>query len=219
MGCGSNGSLTDSLIDVVDAARGIVSDLGLRPQRVFLVWIGWTIDGYATAPVVREDMEPDAAAEAFSKVDLAPDEVGVGRPILLAELEVTPRPSVLITVSKDQDAVGVTERGTISVAQISMRYPEDLLMGLRDPFRDPKRPDALVRGVEFFWEVREDRRRGYVTSGHAGERGATQELEALRRRFHVASAPTREAGKFEWRVSLRRADGERGRTGDVGVIG
>ena len=219
MSCGSNGSLVDSLIGVVDDARGIVSDLGLSPQRVFLVWIGWTLDGLPLAPVVREDMEPDAAAEAFSKVDLAPDEVGVGKPVLLAELELSPRPMLLVEVSKDQDAVGVTERGTVSATKISMRYPEDLLVGLRDPFRDPSHPDALVKGVEFFYEVREDRRKGYVTAGHAGERGARQELETLRRRFHPASAPTRDAAKFEWRISLRRADGERSRVGGVEVIG
>lgn len=211
MGCGV-GSLIDSLVSSVDAARGIASDLGLRPHRVFLVWAGWTTRDEPIVPVVRDGMEPDHALEAFSQLDLSADTVGVGKQILLYEHELIPRPRVSFSTSRDGDSVGVTERGTLRVDRISMRYPEDVFSGLVVPFRDST-GERLLPGVDFWWEIRDDRERGFAVPGFEGERAARQELAPVRRRYHLVGIEGRNSGAVEWAATLRRADGERDRGG------
>ncbi len=213
----------DCLIETADCIRQIATDFGLRPYRVFLVWLSWTADEDAdgrigTEPVVREEDQTDLTA--FSESDLEDELVGEGRPVLRRELELLPTPSVspLSGVGKDLDAVGLTERGAVTVSQITMRISEDLLMGLVAPFRDEERPDALKPGIDFFWEVQEHRPAGYLTPGFEGCEDP-QERRQTRRRFHVSGVPSREADAFQWSVTLLRADGERGREGEVEEVG
>lgn len=211
MSCGV-GPLIESLVSAVDGAREIASELGLRPHRVVLVWSGWTTRDEPSVPVVRDGMEPDHALEAFSRLDLSADTVGVGKQILLYEHELSPRPRVSFSTSRDADAVGITERGTIRVDRISMRYPEDVFSGLVVPFRDAS-GERLLPGVDFWWEVRDDRERGFAVPGFEGVRAARHELAPVRRRFHLVGIEGRNAGAVEWAVTLRRADGERDRGG------
>lgn len=215
-------SLVESLTSTADDLRQLYTDFGLRHRRVWLVWIGWTpdVDGdgmISNEPVVTVGMSPDERIEAIAEVDLEPEVVGVGRPVLLQELEILPTPLVgsLNAVAKDFDAVGLTERGGISVAQISNRFSEDLLMGLVDPFRVSDQPDSLIPGVDFFWEIQENRPAGFVSPGSLGCPDGTQERRSPRRRFHVSGTPERETDRFQWVVNLSRADGERGREGEI----
>lgn len=213
MGC--NDPLATDLIGLVDDLRGIAEDFGLRPLRTYLVWVGWTRERQK-GPVLRGDMTPDEAWETFNKLDLDPDTIGVGDPTMLYEEELTPAPEVMFDgIGKDLDSLGLTERGIITCRKISARYSEDFLMGLRQPFRDVKRPNTLKKGVDFFWELREDRSRGFIAPGYEAQKSAVQELNVIRRRFHPADVPGRNPGKFEWRIALRRADGERTRTGGI----
>lgn len=214
--------LAEQLIGAADSIRQIATEFGLRNKRVFLVWIGWTadVDGdgvVSSVPVVREGAPPEALIEAVAEADLDPDVVGVGRSIVLCEVELLPTPLVssLNGVGKDQDSVGLTERGGVQVSQISARYSEDLLMGLVEPFRDPEKPDNFRPAIEFFWEIREDRPAGFVAPGYSIDPAARQELLPVRRRFHVSSTPEREPSAFQWIVNLNRADGERTRSGEV----
>ena len=221
MGCGSNNpfgaTLVDSLTPLADDLRSLYAEFGLRPYRVVLVWVGWGTGPADQEPVIREGMPPDQVIEAISNVDLDPDVVGVGVPTLLCELELSPRPLVESPsgVRKDQDSVGLTERGGLTVTQISARYSEDLLMGLVDPLRDPEKPDNFRPGIEFWWEIREERAAGFVAPGYMIDPAARQSLAPPRRRFHVSAVPKREPGNFQWVVSLNRADGERMRSGQL----
>lgn len=210
-------SLVDCLIEVADGARQLYTDFGLRHIRVFLVWMTWTADEdgdgiISSAPDYRETDQTDLTA--FAESDLEDGVVGVGRPVILQETELLPTPLVspLGGVGKSQDAVGLTERGGLTVSQISMRYTEDFLMGLVSPFRDEASPDALKPNIDFFWELREDRGAGYVAPGYAAC-DAPAEFASPRRRFHVSGVPGRTPSSFEWSISLVRADGERDRDG------
>lgn len=211
MGC-TAGSLLEALVPVADSARQLAADLGLRPLRVYLVWVGWTLDAEAASPVIRDGMEPDHALEVFSRLDLSADVVGVGTPIVLYEHEISPPPRVRSATNRDADSVGVTERGTIRVDQISARYPEDVFSGLVAPFRAAD-GERLVPGVEFFWEIRDARARGFVVPGSEADRLARNELAPARRRYHLVGLEGRDPGLVQWAVTLRRADGERRRDG------
>lgn len=221
-----NRTCADDLIECVDSARQLLTDFGLRPYRVFLVWVRWTADEDADGRIgsgpgevlVRDEDQTDMTA--FSEGDLEDSMVGVGRPVLVQEVEILPTPliSPLTGVAKDMDATGLTERGGITLSQVSARFTEDELMGLVTPFRDPARPDAFLPGYEFWYEVQSDRPAGYITSGYV-DCELPQEQRQPRRRFHVSGTPHHDAPGFEWTLSLTRADGERGRNGEVEVIG
>jgi hypothetical protein len=213
-------TLAEDLVDVADCIRELYTDFGLRPYRVFLVWMGWTADedddGVVSGPE-RDLLPPELAARAMS---LLPNlvEVGVGRPVLLFEKELLPTPSVEPAgISHQLDVTGDTEMGSILVTQISPRCSEDELMGLADPFRDPARPDTLRAGIDFFYEVRENRPAGFVSPGYEAFE-PRQELRPVRRRFRVNQAPSRDADAFQWSLGLDRADGERGRDGQTSAM-
>lgn len=194
-------TLADSLIGVADSIRQNYTDFGLRPYRVFLVWIQWKPEA-----VVIDD-----------QLDLG--EVGAGKPTLMREIEILPTPRVEYGgIGKDFDAVGTTERGAIGVSEISERYSEDQLTGLLAEFRDPAYPDTLGQGIDFFWEIREER----PAQGLGPPQplcDSTGPLPPARRRFHVSGVPVRQPDRFQWFVSLIRADGERSRTGSIDVTG
>ncbi len=86
----------DCLIETVDDARQLLTDFGLRPYRVFLVWIGWTADENADGrigsseadAVIRTDDQTDLTA--FTEGDLEDEVEGVGRPVLRREIELLP---------------------------------------------------------------------------------------------------------------------------------
>lgn len=194
-------TLADQLIPLADSVRQLYTDFGLRPYRVFLVWIRWNPEGVVVG----------------GQLDLG--EVGAGEPELVREIELLPTPRVEFGgVGKDFDAVGTTERGGIGISEISERYTEDLLTGLLDEFRDPAYPDTLKAGIDFFYEIREERPRTGL-GGPVSACESTSSVATVRRRFHVSGAPSRQAERFQWFVSLTRADGERSRSGAIDVTG
>lgn len=222
---GSN-DLADSLIEVADQARQIATDLGVRDKRVFLLWVGWVPGKYGplnSEPFLRDEMRIEEAEEAVNHMDLDPDIVGVGKPVLLCEYELLPTPLVspMGGVSKNQDAVGLTERGGLTVSEISARYSEDFLMGLIPPFRTVEKPDTLKPGIDFWYEIRENRGAGFIAPGYIGapDQSAGNQLPPLRRRFHVSATPNRAPDRAEWVVGLRRADGGRSRMGSLSTVG
>jgi hypothetical protein len=197
------------LLPTVDSIRQIYTDFGLRPYRVFMVWVGWSADVNADGVV--------AGAERW----LEPGVEGVGRPVLLKEVELLPTPLVggLGGLSGDVEATGNTESGTVNVSQVSAGYTEDQLQGLVPPYRDPTFPDTLKKGVSFFYEIQENRPGGFRVPGTAAaSQFPVDPTRSPRRRFHLTAAPSRQADAFQWTLSLARADGERGRNGEVSAV-
>ena len=221
MGCNKPGPLPDyqvadtlvdsCLVPSIDAARQLLTEFGLRPYRVFLVWVGWTTDENADGLVSGEELDLDPGVE------------GTGRAVLLKEVELLPTPLVenLGSVNGTVRSTGTTESGVVTVSQISVGYTEDQLNGLISEFRDPKYPDTLRSGVSFFWEIQEHRPSGYKIPGTAAAaQFSSADFRSPRRRFHPNAVPERKSDAFEWKITLIRADGERGRNGEMqGVDG
>ncbi len=94
-------SLVEDLGDVVDDARQLLTDFGLRPYRVFSVVVRWT--GGA---------------------------VGKGSPQVLSEREFLPTPNVVFlgkggSLGKRMTEGGTSERGEVLMTELSPRYTED----------------------------------------------------------------------------------------------
>ncbi len=95
-------SLTESLQSVVDEARQIVVDTGLRPYTVHSIVLCWS-----------------------------GGEVGKGTPTTESEIAFEPTPLVdLQPVQQTTTPAGTTERGIVQVSEISARYTEDDVQGL-----------------------------------------------------------------------------------------
>jgi hypothetical protein len=105
----------------------------------------------------------------------------------------------------------------VTVDQISPSFSEDILQGLLPEFIDPARPNQLLPGIQFFFEVQENRPPGH--SNPFTEGGARPTVRrAPRRKFVLDSTPARSPDAFQWTVDLVRADGERGRNGEIGEV-
>lgn len=201
-------SLATDLMSTADSLRQLYTDFGLRPYRVFLVWVSYTTDEDHDGLVDVDDQGVHADA----------DTIGAGRPYLLAEIELLPTPRVSVGgVRQNTDAVGRTEVGGATVDQISPAMSEDILQGLMPEFIDPQHPEQLRPGIAFFYEVQEDRPAGFAVQGTVGGEQPTTRRPP-RRKFVLDGVPSRSADAFQWRVDLVRADGERGRNGEVEVL-
>ena len=115
-------SLGQELIEVVDCARDIPSELGLRPYTVRLVRTRWS--GGAR---------------------------GLGTEEVLSVLDLLPTPK-LVDLSGLQEVlqpVGLDEIGTVQVEQISGRFTEEQLRFLDSDGRDPPAQESVWWEVEF----------------------------------------------------------------------
>lgn len=202
-------TLAEELVPVADTIRQLATDFGLRPYRVFLVWVGYTADENADG-LLDEDEQGVTADDRT---------IGAGRPYLIAELELLPTPRVgpLGGVRQNLEVVGLTEAGGLTIDQISPSYSEDILLGLLPELVDPALPAQLQKGVQFFYEVREARPANHQNPGTAGA-GVRICRPPPRRKFVVDGTPYRVADAFQWIVDLSRADGERGRNGEVSEV-
>ena len=119
-------------------------------------------------------------------------DVGRGTARVLSEAELLPTPSLKETsgVLSEERSAGLVERGSTRLEQVSPRYTEDEVKQLFH--RLPLQP-----GQQGFVEVRVDARDG----------------QTERRRFIVRGMPYRDAGAFQWKVSLMRQDEDRSRLG------
>ncbi len=199
-------TLADSLVQVADSVRQLATNFGVRPYRVRLVWLRYT----------QAEFPPGGLPEPE---ELALDDmVGAGGVSLLREIEVLPTPRVQTTdsIGRRLMQTGLSEAGNISISRISRSFSEDVLRGLLPEYRDPAAPEVLAPGIQFFWEVQEDRIQRFSNIGAGGP--LPTDDRAVRRKFQLSGVPFLSGGGAHWSVLLTRADGERGRDGQVSEV-
>lgn len=115
---------------------------------------------------------------------------GVGQEQVISEEAVLPTPQVFDegALNKTQFSVGSVEQGTVRVDQVSTRYTEDQLTG-----RGPA-GEQTPKEEQFYWEIRD--------------------VGSDARRYTVNTVPVLEPLKFQWSLTLRRAQENRTRAGD-----
>lgn len=193
-------TLADDLVPVADDLRMLATEFGVRPYRVFLVWVGWS------------NVDP-ATGLAVPEIDSATRNAGFAR--LLLEREILPTPKLApFTLQQELRATGLTEAGNIRVTRISASFSEDVLMGTLPEFRHPDHPETLRGDVSFFWEIFEDRPARFRDQ-YTQQADLPTDRPSYRTRYTVSSKPTLHRGGFHWIVSLTRADGERDRYGQI----
>lgn len=116
-------------------------------------------------------------------------ERGAGEEYVFREVQLLPTPKVqdLAAVRQIAESLGRIEEGDIEIAELSPKLSEGELLGLIDDFEPGE-------DVNFYWEV--------LSPPREGQR-------AIRRRFFPTSAPVYEPTKFQWRIRLVRAHGDR----------
>lgn len=117
---------------------------------------------------------------------------GEGQEVVIWEEAILPTPliSSLDGVAHVVNAVGLDEIGTVKLSEVSGRYAEGFLTGV-DEEGNPQDPDT-----QFFYEVI------FPTPGQVAD-------GAPRRRFFPANAPTYEATRFQWSLTLQRSHVDR----------
>ncbi len=198
-------SLVECMNECADDIRQLHTEFGGRAYSVSLVWLRWSAD-----------VDGDGLIQG-DEVFIDDNTIGAGRATLIAEIPLLPVPEVsgLGAVGEDIDVTGNTERGGVTVSQISPGYSEDLLRGLLPDLVNPDRPSELQDGVQFFYEIQELRRRGHINQGTAACDLGPMPRDPIRRKFILTSTPERDPYAFQWVVALQRADGERKRDGSV----
>lgn len=123
-------------------------------------------------------------------------ERGVGSEEVISDVPLlpTPRVSDLSAVQYQTYSLGGVEQGAINVSEISPRYTEDELMG-----RLPQGGEIPL-DQNFYWELRVP-----VSPGESGER----------RRFVPVSIPGLDPLRFQWMITLVRAQQDRSRSGST----
>ncbi|TAL46147.1 MAG: hypothetical protein EPN91_00835 [Salinibacterium sp.] len=194
-------TLAERLVPVADSIRQLATSFGVRPYRVYLVWLGFSQDENQNGLVDADELQIDAA-------------VGAGAVTLLKEIEIVPTPRVrdMSAIRRALLSTGVTEEGSVFIDRITRSLSEDALRGLLPQFRDAKNPETLRSGVSFHWEIREDRPRGLSVQPTLGGDVPTDD-RAYRRKFVPTGVPHLRA--VQWQITLERADGERGRNGEL----
>ena len=159
-------SLAHKFIPLADNLRDMNTSMGLRPYIVCIVKTRWT------------DGERGEGSEYVESI---------------TNILPTPLVSDLSSIAEILHPIGLDEAGSIQVSEISGRYTEEQLRGLKDDGSEQD-PDVHV-----YWEVE------YVRAdGVPGEH----------RRFTLSGAPYFDAGNIEWKVRLDRTHGERTRAGE-----
>ena len=127
---GGQPTLTVGLIPIVDSARQMLSNFGMRPYRVFLVHVLW--------PSGRR---------------------GMGNQVVISNRELLPAPKVvdMSATTEILHAFGRDEEGGLSIEQISAKYSEDDLLGVTPDLAELIPSGTDTANVDFFYEVQEAR--------------------------------------------------------------
>jgi hypothetical protein len=160
------GSLARKFVPLADSLRDLFTKFGLRPYTVKMVRVAWS--GI---------------------------ERGVGMPQVESETLIEPTPKItdFTALQEVLQPVGLDEIGGILVSEISGRYTEDELRGLKPGETE------IPPNVEFFYEIEYPRAdNGPVT----------------KRRFFPRSAPAYESGALQWSLRLEKTAENRALNGD-----
>ncbi len=162
-------TLASRLVPTADRIRELYSVFGTRPYLCYLLHIAW------------------------------PGDRGVGKPTVLSRTQIKPTPLVVNMDGTTEVlfSTGLTEQGGILVTQISPRYTEDDLMGVRMPeMVDPVLPATNSSRRQFFWEIAENR----------------PSTPTPQRRLYVPSnVPMLSRDGFQWKIALAKVDPTPGR--------
>jgi len=185
-------TLVARLGPTVNRLRQRLTNFGLRPQQVFLVWTRWT------GP-----------------------ERGDGREVILKRVPILPLPKVedLTGISLQFFSGGTLPVGSVRVTAIPPTMSQDMLNGLLVPDdptasfasqaagKGPVNPAALsqsagevVQPYEFFWEIVDDGR-------------SNEGRPPVRQRFRPLSKAFRRAEEFDWAIVLERVSDDMKRDG------
>lgn len=185
-------SFAQRFAPTADRLRQIVTNFGLRPYRVWLVWTRWS-----------------------------GTERGVGKEKEVVRLEILPTPKIAnldTSIRYQMISAGYLPTGSIMVSNISALLTQDQLTGLAIPTREfvcrndpptiesarrlPPKPSEyrLPNPYDFYWLVCED------------GRGDDPPAE---NKFRLSSWPWRDAGNIGWRVALERVSSDPARDGDT----
>lgn len=119
---------------------------------------------------------------------------GMGYPVVDATMDILPTPLVqdLTTVTEILNPVGLDEAGMIGVSEISGRFTDaELRLAFDDG--EPPGPDE-----EVFYEI---------------EYPQPEDKDSIKRRFSLRGAPYYDAGQFQWRIRLEKANEDRSAAG------
>lgn len=126
-------------------------------------------------------------------------ERGVGYEVVISDTPILPTPLItsLDGVQRIVNAVGLDEIGSVRLEQVSGRYAEGFLSGT-DAQGNPQDPDT-----QCYYEVQ------FPTPGTISD-------GAPRRRFFPSSAPSYDASRFMWTLTLERSHVDRLNDGSPG---
>ena len=169
----------------LDAVRGAVARLGLRPYRLFLVWT------YSTGDERGEAMERE-----------------------LRRVEVLPQPRItgLGGQSRSPTSGGILPEGSVQVAHVSLvQFDFDTLVGLvyPEPYRRSGKERALPKPLDFYYELYEDGRVAPPVSCRWS--GPFEPNVPGRTKWRLATQPERHP--FEWSFTLERISEDAARDG------
>lgn len=121
-----------------------------------------------------------------------------GDPVTLLELEILPTPEVqsLDSVAVNPLTAGMLQMGMVRVKEVSTSLTYEQLKGLAIPGQPLL--DHIPQPFSFFYELREDGRSGVKT---------------VRRKYRLATEPTRDAGNVQWVLTLEKISEDRNRDG------
>lgn len=183
-------TLAHRLAPRVDRLRQIATKVGIRSDRVFLIWTKYT-------GVERgEGEEPELA-----RVEILP----------------TPRVSDLTAIQMNPTSGGVLEAGSVRVDRISARFNDDILQGkVGDATR--ARGLRIREPHDFFYEIvadgRSDAPQVACSSGPSdAEQFSGGPSQAPRARYRLVGFPERREDGVEYAVVLERIHEDRNADG------
>lgn len=159
-------SLARKFVPLADSLRDLFTKFGLRPFVVRLMRVRW-----------NGEERGIGVAEVDSEVIIEP----------------TPKISDLTALTELVQPVGLDEVGGLLLSEISGRYTEDELKGLKPGETE------IPPNVEVFYEIEFPRLDG---------------APSVKRRFFFRSAPYYNSGALQWSIRLEKSGEDRALNGD-----
>lgn len=159
-------SLARKFVPLADSLRDLFTKFGLRPYIVRMVRVAW--NGI---------------------------ERGVGLPQVESAVVIEPTPKItdFTALQEIVQPIGLDEIGGILLSEVSGRYTEEELKGLKPGETE------IPPHIEFFYEIEFPR---------------IDNAPVVKRRFFIRSAPAYESGRLQWSLRLEKSTEDRALNGD-----